>query len=203
MQQPEQHAQREQPEHRKQNQQHRQQPHDPADIRRDNTVFIEQAVENARAMLRDGANCSDVLHHLAIAAERLGGADTAVSIMVIDKDGLLRNGASPTWPADYLAAIDRHRPDANVGTCAAAAATGDTVLTPDFLTDDKWAELRHLPSSLGFVGAWSMPIKSPDGAVLGTFGTYFRERRYPTHEERSNVERLVLVAADVLRQADC
>ena len=28
-------------------------------------------------------------------------------------------------------------------------------LTPDFSADDKWAELRHLPMSLGYVGAWS------------------------------------------------
>ena len=69
------------------------------------------------------------------------------------------------------------------------------VITPDFRADDKWAELRHLPLSLGFVGAWSMPIKSPDGAVLGTFGTYFRDRRSPTPKSRSGVERLAAVAA--------
>jgi hypothetical protein len=39
---------------------------------------------------------------------------------------------------------------------------------------------RHLPLAIGYVGAWSMPIKAPDGEVLGTFGTYFRERRTPT-----------------------
>ena len=77
-------------------------------------------------------------------------------------------------------AIDRLRPNAQLGTCAAAAATGEIVLTPDFCADSKWAELRHLPLALGFVGAWSHPIKASDGRVLGTFGTYFRERREPT-----------------------
>jgi GAF domain-containing protein len=120
------------------------------------------------------------------------------SILVLDGDGLLRNGASPKLPADYLAAIDRLRPDASVGTCAAAAATGQVVLTPDFQADEKWAELRHLPMALGFVGAWSMPIKDEAGRVLGTFGTYYRHRRAPGEAERANVERLAATAATVI-----
>jgi GAF domain-containing protein len=108
---------------------------------------------------------------------------------------------SPNLPADYLDAIDRLKPDPDVGTCAAAAATGTVVVTPDFHADDKWAELRHLPLILGFVGAWSVPIKTPDGRVLGTFGTYFRDRRSPTSEERYGVSRLASVAASVLAEA--
>jgi len=34
--------------------------------------------------------------------------------------------------------------------------------------------------------------------VLGTFGTYFRERRTPTPEEQRGVERLAAAAALVL-----
>jgi len=114
--------------------------------------------------------------------------------------GLLRNGASPNLPADYLDAIDRLKPNPKLGTCAAAAATGAVVVTPDFQADDKWAELRHLPMALGYVGAWSMPIKSPQGKVLGTFGTYFRKRRLPTQDERWYVERLANTAARVIAQ---
>jgi GAF domain-containing protein len=94
-----------------------------------------------------------------------------------------------------LDAIDRLKPDARVGTCAAAAATGTAVFTPSFSADDKWAELRHLPNSLGFIGAWSMPIKSSEGKVLGTFGTYYRECRTPTADERQGVELLATAAA--------
>jgi hypothetical protein len=69
------------------------------------------------------------------------------------------------------------------------------VVTPDFLADNKWAELRHLPTALGFVGAWSMPIKSEAGDVLGTFGTYYREKRSPTETEINGVRKLAKVAA--------
>jgi GAF domain-containing protein len=71
-------------------------------------------------------------------------------------------------------------------------------LTPDFRADAKWAELRHLPLALGFVGAWSMPIKSADGVVLGTFGTYYRQVREPTRDEFAAVGDLAAVAARAL-----
>jgi GAF domain-containing protein len=159
---------------------------------------IEQAAAHVRQMLEAGAPRHEMLTRLATAGEVLSGPGATVSILFLDEDGLLRNGASPNLPSDYLDAIDRLKPSPGVGTCAAAAATGMVVFTPDFLADDKWAELRHLPCSLGFVGAWSMPIKSPDGAVLGTFGTYFRNRRTPTVEEQNGVERLAAAAALVL-----
>jgi GAF domain-containing protein len=157
-----------------------------------------QAAEVVRQMLGQGASRVELLTRLATAAEVLAGPGTAASILVIDDDGLLRNGASPNLPADYLSAIDRLAPHPHVGTCAAAAATGALVMTPDFLSDDKWSELRHLPLSLGFVGAWSMPIKSDAGRVLGTFGTYYRECRSPTSEEQAGVEVLAATAALVL-----
>jgi len=157
--------------------------------------MTQEAASRADEMVRAGATRAEILRHLASAAERAAGGDCVVSILVLDRDGLLRNGASPNLPADYLDAIDRLKPDARVGTCAAAAATGQIVVTPDFRADEKWAELRHLPLALGFAGAWSMPIKSSSGEVLGTFGTYFRDRREPTEGERDMVRGLAAAAA--------
>jgi GAF domain-containing protein len=130
----------------------------------------------------------------------VSGPSTAASILVLDEEGLLRSGASPDLPPDYLAAIDRIKPDPGLGTCAAAAATGEIVVTPSFLADGKWAELRHLPMSLGYVGAWSFPIKAQDGHVLGTFGTYYREAREPDESEKVAVSELAAVAAIALQK---
>jgi GAF domain-containing protein len=158
---------------------------------------LAQALRTAARMLLQSEPMRMVLAHLAGTVESLFPGSIA-SVLVLDGEGLLRNGASPNLPADYLDAIDRIRPDARVGTCAAAAATGEVVLTPDFAADDRWAELRHLPLALGFVGAWSMPIKDADGRVLGTFGTYFRQRRAPTPEERQVVGLLAPFAAQAI-----
>jgi GAF domain-containing protein len=156
---------------------------------------IEGARERAESLLARGAALREVLAQLTSAVEMLSDGVTTASILRLDREGLLRNGASPNLPADYLDKIDRLKPDPAVGTCAAAAATGRIVLTPDFQADEKWSELRHLPLAIGFRGAWSMPLTVDGGRVVGTFGTYFRESREPTPEEMADVAALAPVAA--------
>ncbi len=161
-----------------------------------NDELLRQTCEKAELMLEAGAPRADVLSCLVEAAELIASPRAVSSILVIDECGLLRNGHSPGLPDDYLTAIDRLKPNPRVGTCAAAAATASMVVTPDFLADDKWAELKHLPRSLGYVGAWSMPIMSSrNGAVIGTFGTYYRDRREPTRFEIESIRRLATLAA--------
>ena len=161
---------------------------------------VAQATRRALEMLESGATQREILPMLVAAADQANGRDSVSSLLVLDREGLLRNGASPRLPQDYLDAIDGLKPDAQVGTCAAAAATGAAVLTPDFRADAKWAELRHLPLALGFQGAWSQPIKNARGEVLGTFGTYFREIREPRDEERRNVAALASAAGIVIER---
>jgi GAF domain-containing protein len=121
-------------------------------------------------------------------------------VLLLDKDGLLRNGASPGRPDDYLCAIDRLKPDPADGTCAAAAATGRIVITPNLLDDAGWKELRHLPLALGLRAAWSVPLVAAGGRILGTFGTYFRDQRPPRPEERSLVEGLARIAVQIIER---
>ena len=178
---------------------------EPASGRPGGVDQFDRAAALAMQMFERNVSASEILTFLVNAAEEAAGCDAVASILVLDQEGLLRNGASPKLPADYLKAIDRLKPNPRVGTCAAAAATNSVVITPDFSADDKWAELRHLPMSLGFVGAWSTPIVSADGKVLGTFGTYFRERRPPTAQELVGIKKLASVAALVLtrRGGEC
>ncbi len=166
-----------------------------------NEEQVNQACDEASRLIDAGAPRSEVLSFLINAAERVGAPRAVSSILLIDERGLLRNGHSPNLPPDYLAAIDRLKPNPRVGTCAAAAATASMVVTPDFLADDKWAELKHLPRSLGYVGAWSMPIMSSrNGAVIGTFGTYYQDHREPTEFEVASVRRFARLAAQAIER---
>ena len=158
------------------------------------------AFEQALDMISEARSKDEILKFLTRAAENIAGADTVSSILVLDNNGLLRNGSSPRLPQDYLQAIDKLRPHPEVGTCAAAAATGEVVITEDFYADSKWAELKHLPLSLGFKGAWSMPITSSTGKVLGTFGTYFSRKRLPSSDEIEGIRLLAKAAASVLER---
>jgi hypothetical protein len=116
-------------------------------------ISIAQACAQAERLIAGNAPCREIFECLIAAAENMSGEGAVSSVLVLDERGLLRDGASPNLPSDYLRAIDGLKPDAAVGTCAAAAATGVVVITPSFLADDKWAELRHLPLSIGFAGA--------------------------------------------------
>src|SRR6476646_4662821 len=97
---------------------------------------VAEAARLAVEMLERGAGPREILPVLVRAAERANGGGSVSSILLLDQHGLLRNGASPGLPDDYLHAIDGLRPDPMVGTCAAAAATGSPVLTPDFRADE-------------------------------------------------------------------
>ncbi|WP_133478943.1 GAF domain-containing protein [Cognatilysobacter segetis] len=162
---------------------------------------VQSACEQARQRIDDDAPLDEILNGLVNAAETIAGDGSVASVLILDDDGLLRNGASPNLPRHYLEAIDGIRPHPAVGTCAAAAATGEIVVTPNFLDDRKWVELRHLPIAIGFIGAWSMPIKTVDGRVLGTFGTYYRDIREPSDVERAALRQLAAVAAAALEHA--
>lgn len=161
----------------------------------------QESYIRALQLIDDGQPVLRVLSYLTMAAEEAAGLDTVSSILLLDEQGLLRNGASPRLPADYLKAIDGLQPRAHIGTCSAAAATGSMVITEDFCTDEKWPELRHLPMALGFKGAWSLPIKNVAGDVVGTFGTYFREKRTPSQKEIDGVKMLAHAAASALQRS--
>jgi signal transduction histidine kinase len=142
-----------------------------------------------------GAPLGEVLRHLVRTVEELSEGQVVASIMLLDASGRLRNGAAPSLPDNYLSAIDGLPADPALGTCCAAAARCEVVITPSFATDPGWTGISYLPLALGLLGAWSMPIVARDGSVLGTFGTYFRECREPTAVERDVVEVLSRTAA--------
>ena len=96
----------------------------PTEVELSNEEFVEQSYKRVREMLKAGIPRKDILTRLARAGEALAGPGASVSILILDEQGLLRNGASPDLPSDYLRAIDCLKPDARVGTCAAAAANG-------------------------------------------------------------------------------
>ena len=158
------------------------------------TTNLDGVRERVLDMISKGRPVCETLTYLVEAAEGHSGGRSVSSILLLDEDGLLRNGASPGLPADYLAAIDRLKPDPAIGTCAAAAATGRIVITPDLLSDAGWKELRHLPLALGLRAAWSVPLIGRNGQVLGTFGTYFRDTRPPQPDERAFTEALAQLA---------
>ena len=149
----------------------------------------------ALEMVVGGSPLAEVLEYLARIVESQSAGSSIASILLLDEQGRLHTGAAPSLPEDYVQAIEGIKADESVGTCSAAAATSKTIISPDIAADPKWQDLKHLPLGLGLQAAWSLPIMAADKHVLGTFGTYFREKRGPTKLERQTVEILAKTAA--------
>lgn len=162
---------------------------------RQRTKQLLDAQKQSLEMLVSGAPLTEVLAYLTSVVEQQAEGKAIASILLLDEEGRLHNGASPSLPDSYIAAIDGIEAKPNLGTCSAAAARGMVILTPDIEADPNWQSIKHLPLGLGLRAAWSMPIKARDGRVLGTFGTYFRECRQPTALEQQVVEILARTAA--------
>lgn len=156
----------------------------------------------AQDMIDRGEPLQDILTLLCHVVEAEARSLVRASILLVDPDhACLRTGAAPGLPDRYNDAVDGIGIAPDVGTCAAAAAMGRVVVTPDIASDPGWIGISHLPLGLGLVAAWSMPIIGSDGEVLGTFGTYFSERRPPTDHERALVADLTRTAAEAIERS--
>lgn len=159
----------------------------------DNLLRAQQGVlEN----IVRGARLNEVLGELCEIVERQAQRPVRAAILLLDETGSrLFTGAAPSLPTSYSDALDGIAIGPHVGTCCAAAALAEVVVTPDISTCERWSKLKKLPLNIGLRAAWSMPIQSSTGAVLGTFGTYFLEEAEPTPRERQLVGVLARTAA--------
>jgi CheY-like chemotaxis protein len=151
-------------------------------------LVLEMIVQN-RAL-------PEVLSELCLIAEHLAPRPARASIRLVEPDGKhLTTAAAPNLPMAFSRAVDRIEIGPDVGTCAASAARGAVIVTADIASDPAWSAFSHLPLELGLRAAWSMPILSAAGIVLGTFATYFTQKREPLGQERSLAEVLARTAA--------
>lgn len=98
---------------------------------------------------------------------------------------------APGLPPEYNAAINGMAIGETQGSCGAAAALGQRVVSPDILQDPKWASARGLAEQHALRACVSEPVLARNGEVLGTFALYFREPRVPGAE---HLQLLVLTA---------
>src|SRR5471032_126779 len=113
------------------------------------------------------------------------------SVLLLDADGLMRCGAGPSLPADYMALLDGMAIGPTVGSCGTAMARKATVVVSDIQSDPLWAPYKEIAAGFGLRACWSMPILLDQDTVLGSFAMYYREVRSPTADDHA----LIAVAA--------
>jgi formate hydrogenlyase transcriptional activator len=123
------------------------------------------------------------LHHVLAGVTHLIEAHSVgmfCSIFLVEADGVhLRYAAASSLPEAYRAATEGACIGPNSGSCGTAAYLRRSVFVPDILADPKWVDFRGVALQSGLRAAWSSPIMSRNGSLLGTFCMYYREVRHP------------------------
>src|ERR1700723_693072 len=137
------------------------------------------AVLDALKMILLGAPLNEVLTTITrlIEAHSTG---MQCSISLLDEDGVhLRYGVAASLPEAYRVATDGICIGPSVGSCGTAAYLRQPVFVSDIASDPRWVKFKHVAIQNGLRAAWSTPMMSHDGKVLGTFCMYYGEVRHP------------------------
>ena len=133
----------------------------------------------------------DILREIVHSIE-LESPQSLCSILLLDSEERhLFNGAAPSLPEFYNAAINGIEIGVGVGSCGTAAFTGKRVVVEDLMTHEYWRPYAELAKKAGLGACWSEPILSSKGKVLGTFAIYHNRPATPLAED---IERITFAA---------
>ncbi len=154
-----------------------------------------QAGERAAfEMLASGAPLPEIFTALVQFIEELVPG-TLASILLLDETGTrLRQGAAPSLPAAFNAAVDGVTIGPRAGSCGTAAYRRAPVHVGDTEIDPLWEDYRELAREHGLRACWSSPILATDGTVLGAFALYCRVARWPDDDALELLGRATHVA---------
>jgi PAS domain S-box-containing protein len=135
-------------------------------------------------LIADGASLSCVLNELCAAIDEYTSATSLVFLM--DRGGSqLVPIAGPRLPPAITAAFTPWPIGPSMGSCGTAAFTKTRVIISDIAGDPRWPHdarglaTRNLVLNHGLRAAWSEPLISQSGEVLGTFCISYSRPRTP------------------------
>lgn len=158
-------------------------------------------------MIACGASLTDVLENLCdeIDAQSQGAMS---SVMLMDRDGKrLWPTPGQRVPEDWISAITPLPIGPRMGSCGTAAFRKERVITPDIASDFLWSGsaaegYRKVALRNGIRAAWSEPVISKSGELLGTFAIYYSEPRTPSAGDLQLIEgasHIALIAIEIER----
>ncbi len=111
------------------------------------------------------------------------------SILLLDPgQNRLRVCTAPKLPEFYSAAVDGILIGPSIGSCGAAAHSGQRVIASDLRIHPNWSNFQPVVEQAKLGACWSEPIVSFRGSVLGTFAMYYAEPTEPAAVELRAIE---------------
>ncbi len=158
--------------------------------------FLRAGEQEALRQIAEGAPLATVLDTLTRAIDECARGELLSSILMLDPDGKrLWPIAGPNLPEEYTRRISPIEIGPSAGSCGAAAWRGEPVIVADIASDPLWADYRALALRHGLRACWSTPIRSSQGALLGTFAIYSRTPSAPRDADREPLEFITRTAA--------
>lgn len=147
------------------------------------------------SLVARGASVHETLSAIARFSETVLPTMKASVLIYEPTSRSLRKGGWGRLPREFTDAVDGLVPGPVSGSCGTAAFRKERVISHDVRTDPLWGAFRDFAESHQIRSAWSSPIISADGSLLGVFGMYYADCRTPTPAELSVVDHFVHLAA--------
>lgn len=129
-------------------------------------------------LIAHGASPDDVAQVLIRAVEQVNPSAIA-AVLLVDRNGCLRNFGQNRLPEHFNAAFDGLSIEPEKTSCAACVFRGERVIVEDILTHPDWEHYREEATQAGLRACWSEPIVSSTGKTLGLLALYFPSIRAP------------------------
>jgi diguanylate cyclase (GGDEF)-like protein/PAS domain S-box-containing protein len=137
--------------------------------------------------LTAGAPLPDVLEAVTQFIEAVNPG-CRCSVSVLKEDGTrFASVVAPEVPAPFREMLLGAEIGLGHGSCAAAVYLSRPVLVADMTKDPFWNQSRAMVLQSGLAGAWSTPIKSVDGKMLGALGVYQHDVGLPTEQQSESI----------------
>jgi PAS domain S-box-containing protein len=150
--------------------------------------LLRVAEKRTLEMIADGESLTDILNYLCVAIDDHASATSFVCLLDGEGNQLLPI-ASPNVPPAFAAAITPWPIGPNRGSCGTAVYLKKRVIIQDVAKDPRWPDdARSVALEHGVCAAWSEPLISKSGEVLGTFCISYSEPRTPNSRDLELIE---------------
>lgn len=161
----------------------------------------EKVAQAALETVAEGGPLAGVLEFLCRTMEDESADRVIACIHPVDEDGTrFLDTVAPSLDDSYRDTINGILVSSMIGPCCQAVSTRQTVVAPD-LAEARWARFQEYARPYGFRSAWSRPILSNSGKMLGTFAHFYFEARDPSPRDERMVELLIRAAAVAIERS--
>lgn len=127
-----------------------------------------------------GNNHQTILNQLCVSAEAMVSHSVASIMLYNDDHTCLNVVAAPSLTRGAIDALNGLVPGVQSGSCGTAVFTEAPTIVRDTRSDIRWASFEDFICNTGIGACWSIPVKTNDDEVLGSFALSSFEKRSPT-----------------------